>query len=324
MSDQCALDSGGQLKDASDIDFYDSESDEKALPRAPPDDAPRRSSRKRLTDKLTESLAAENADEDGNPLMKRAPRASAARVERVKIVPETQSEEEDENFEMPALQDVSDSEDDNSDSENEGVGNDEVQQLADLLSSKTVLAHGGARSSKPQTRRKPSAGKRKRSEESAPALPAKKAPRVAVEEVEDEDDPPKSTYKNPVYLFYDKVTKNAEGSTGKPGYKHYKCRHGNGRIITVTKAMKQNLSGLTTHLKNDFPVMDEPPTQQEIDLARGDVPIDSDAAKAYLGKVETATANIIKSLENQAKKARVRVQFADHSPDSQWTTASTF
>ncbi|KAJ7443763.1 hypothetical protein B0H11DRAFT_1931431 [Mycena galericulata] len=81
--------------------------------------------------------------------------------------------------------------------------------------------------------------------------------------------------------------------------------------------------GLTTHLKNDFPVMyrlycalhirrDEPPTQQEIDLARGDVSIDSDAAKAYLGKVETATANIIKSLENQAKKARVCVQSTLH------------
>lgn len=49
---------------------------------------------------------------------------------------------------------------------------------------------------------------------------------------------------------------------------------------------------------------DELPTQQEIELARGDAPIDGDAAKAYLGKVETATANIIKSLETQAKKAR--------------------
>jgi hypothetical protein len=74
--------------------------------------------------------------------------------------------------------------------------------------------------------------------------------------------------------------------------------------------------GLITHLRKDFPVMyrlyqalhtrrDEPPTPQEIDLARGNVPVDSDAAKIYLGKVESATANIIKSLENQAKKSRV-------------------
>ncbi|KAF8144260.1 hypothetical protein K438DRAFT_1632044, partial [Mycena galopus ATCC 62051] len=121
--------------------------------------------------------------------------------------------------------------------------------------------------------------------------------------------------KNPIYLFYDVVSKNNEGSIGKTGDKHYKCRHGNGRIITVTKAMRYNVSGLTTHLRKDFPVMyrlyqalytrrDEPPTQQEVDLAHGDVPVDSEAAKIYLGKVESATANIIKSLENQAKKSR--------------------
>lgn len=51
---------------------------------------------------------------------------------------------------------------------------------------------------------------------------------------------------------------------------------------------------------------DEPPTQQEIELAHGDVPVDAEAAKTYLGKVESATENIIKSLENQAKKSRVR------------------
>lgn len=49
---------------------------------------------------------------------------------------------------------------------------------------------------------------------------------------------------------------------------------------------------------------DKLPAQQEIEPPRGGVPIDGDAAKAYLGKVETATANIIKSLETQAKKAR--------------------
>ncbi|KAJ7797367.1 hypothetical protein B0H13DRAFT_1674519, partial [Mycena leptocephala] len=114
----------------------------------------------------------------------------------------------------------------------------------------------------------------------------------------------------------DLVPKNTEGSVGKEGDKHYKCRHGNGRIITVTKAMRYNVSGLTTHLRKDFPVMyrlyqalytrrDEPPTPQEIDLARGNVPVDSEAAKIYLGKVESATTNIIKSLENQAKKSRV-------------------
>ncbi|KAJ7440563.1 hypothetical protein B0H11DRAFT_1750650, partial [Mycena galericulata] len=49
--------------------------------------------------------------------------------------------------------------------------------------------------------------------------------------------------KNPIYLFFDVVAKNSEGSTGKPGDKHYKCRHGNGRIITVTRAMRYNVGG---------------------------------------------------------------------------------
>jgi hypothetical protein len=50
-----------------------------------------------------------------------------------------------------------------------------------------------------------------------------------------------------------------------------------------------------------------PPTQGEVDLARGNVSADADAAKAYLGKVEDATDSIMKGLERQAKKARVRL-----------------
>ncbi|KAJ7909419.1 hypothetical protein B0H13DRAFT_1616577 [Mycena leptocephala] len=140
--------------------------------------------------------------------------------------------------------------------------------------------------------------------------------------------------KNPIYLFYDAVSKNAEGTVGKPGDKHYKCRHGNRKVITITKGMRYNVGSksrtlvsipvllirsipeLTTHLKNDFPIMyrlflalytrkDVPPTEAEVNLARGNVPADGDAAKAYLGKVETATSSILKGLERQAKKVQV-------------------
>ncbi|KAJ7440565.1 hypothetical protein B0H11DRAFT_2252899 [Mycena galericulata] len=208
MSDQCAQDSDGNLKDASEITFYESESDEKALP-AVPSGPLRRGIRKRNTDKLAEGLMAENADEDGNPQMKRAPRGSTARAARVQTVAETPSEEEDDDFEMPGLEDVSDSDD-----------SDSSSQLSDILASKTVPARGGA-ASKPQTRQKASAGKRKR-EEPASAPPAKKgdalpkkATRVTIEEVEDEGDIPKATqFKNPIYLFFDVVAKNSEGSTG--------------------------------------------------------------------------------------------------------------
>ncbi|KAJ6586480.1 hypothetical protein DFH09DRAFT_1274914 [Mycena vulgaris] len=137
MSDQCARDSAGNLLDASQIDFYESESDEKALPAVIV--PPRRGDRKRRTDKLAASLLVEQEDKDGHAPVRRAPRATRTTSTRVKAVPESISEEEDEDFAMPDLKDASDSED--SDSEDEqGVDNDEI---ADLLPSKTVPARGG-------------------------------------------------------------------------------------------------------------------------------------------------------------------------------------
>lgn len=50
---------------------------------------------------------------------------------------------------------------------------------------------------------------------------------------------------------------------------------------------------------------DGPPTAEEVQLAQGTVPVDAEAAKAFLGNVETATANIIQALQGQAQKARV-------------------
>ena len=51
---------------------------------------------------------------------------------------------------------------------------------------------------------------------------------------------------NPIYLFYEVVHQNASGQPepGKPGDKHYRCCHGNHKILTVTKLMKSNLNGL--------------------------------------------------------------------------------
>jgi hypothetical protein len=49
--------------------------------------------------------------------------------------------------------------------------------------------------------------------------------------------------RNPIYLFYEIVPKNAEGLTGKPGDKHYKCYHGNRKVLTITRAMRSSLNG---------------------------------------------------------------------------------
>ena len=49
-----------------------------------------------------------------------------------------------------------------------------------------------------------------------------------------------------------------------------------------------------------------PPTQEEIDLARGATVMDAAAANAYLGKVESVTANIVKLFEAQSRASTVR------------------
>lgn len=86
----------------------------------------RRSTRARQTDKLTKYLEAEKADDDGNPRLQRRPQTSGARP-RVKKVAESVSDEEDDDFDMPELVDVSDSSDcGDSDDETSPIDNDEV------------------------------------------------------------------------------------------------------------------------------------------------------------------------------------------------------
>jgi hypothetical protein len=48
---------------------------------------------------------------------------------------------------------------------------------------------------------------------------------------------------NPIYVFYEVVHQNASGQPGDAGDKHYRCCHGNHKILTVTKLMKSNLNG---------------------------------------------------------------------------------
>jgi hypothetical protein len=50
---------------------------------------------------------------------------------------------------------------------------------------------------------------------------------------------------NPIYMFYKVIPQNTSGQTGDPGDKHYRCYHGNHKILMVTKLMKSNLNGLS-------------------------------------------------------------------------------
>ncbi|KAJ6491224.1 hypothetical protein DFH09DRAFT_1105053 [Mycena vulgaris] len=183
MSDQCARDANGNLKDASDIDFYGSESDTKALPQKTTE--LRRGTRKRDTDKLAKSLAAEKADDDGNPLIEGTKR-SRAKAPRIKAIPESVSDQEDTDFELPDLIEASDSE-----------GSHDQMDIH--------------------------CGKRKQTSDSARAPGINKPNQPTVEVVDDEDGTPTkpANTRNPINLFYELVPKNSVGYAGAPGDKHY-------------------------------------------------------------------------------------------------------
>ncbi|KAK7056101.1 Transposase-like protein [Favolaschia claudopus] len=277
MTDQCALDTNDNLKDTSEIGFYESETNAKAISAKSTE--LHRSGRKRQADNFALYLRAEKADNNGNPIVE-APKKSRSTAPR---------NEEDKNYddngnEISGLADVCDSSD-NEDSDN-GMDIDN-EEILSLLHSKTVPGH----SRKTETRAKEagnSAGKRKQVAESAGTPAAKRVNRKAiVEELEDEDDPPRP---------------------------YFKCYHRNHQIITIPKASRSNLGKLIRHLETNFLVMhrlyvalhmqSQPPIKEQVKLAKGAIPVDSEAAKEYLGKVEMATLSIIKGLEQQAKKAR--------------------
>ncbi|KAJ6454737.1 hypothetical protein C8R47DRAFT_997083 [Mycena vitilis] len=112
-------------------------------------------------------------------------------------------------------------------------------------------------------------------------------------------------------MFYESVTKAADGTAGSPGDKHYKCYHGARKVLTITRAMKSSLNGLQTHLRTKFPIMHRlyeamsrrqtPPTQEEIDLARGASVMDAAAAAEYLGKYLIACSRHTQGDWDQAK-----------------------
>ncbi|KAG1731487.1 uncharacterized protein EDB91DRAFT_1035604, partial [Suillus paluster] len=96
---------------------------------------------------------------------------------------------------------------------------------------------------------------------------------------------------------------NAHGVKGNIGDKHYKCYHGQCKILTITKAMRSSLNaGLIGHIKMHFLAMyqlylylknhDEPPTEDEVAIASGQKILDSTLAVEYLLKLRKALSSI--------------------------------
>ncbi|KAF8817293.1 hypothetical protein BYT27DRAFT_7074946, partial [Phlegmacium glaucopus] len=131
--------------------------------------------------------------------------------------------------------------------------------------------------------------------------------------------------KNPIHYFYEQVDCGANGVVGNPGDKHFKCYHGNRKVLTLTKSMKYNLTTLVTHLKQNFPLMfklfsvlkdrssDQQATAEELDIASGKKILDPEKAKAWFTNFEAASQNIHQAFQKQAEVAAVSLFFKKKS-----------
>ncbi|KAJ7825783.1 hypothetical protein B0H13DRAFT_1918506 [Mycena leptocephala] len=228
--------------------------------------------------------------------------------------------------------DVEDSGDESFEASNSGSStesesdsnNVSMKEISTMLPSKTVPEHS-SKASKPHLRTKKSdkaKGKRRQrsqspARDSVDAPPSDKQRRIAPAQLGREasnvsltsDAGRASRTRNVIYEFYEHVDLNKYGVPGDDGDKHYKCLHGASKIITVKRSQKHSVNGLVGHLLRRVPPMhrlyeilkrrSESPTQEELDIAAGKNHLDSAAASAYLGKLETASNSILAAFRKQ-------------------------
>ncbi|SJL18443.1 uncharacterized protein ARMOST_22032 [Armillaria ostoyae] len=318
--DQCALNADGTLKDASEITFYlDADSVTPLVPG--PSDAPaaealhRCGQHHKKTAKLSASLIAEQQDEDGNPVLPSVPRKRRLRKAKGKAKARADGvidiDEDDDDYEDTDAE-LDDGETDTSDEDDSAIPN---KELASMLPSKTIPLGG-----KPAEHQLRKASKTK---------PPKKRQHVAEEEgstsrdttprVVPDSQPStsnvRSKKKSAIHYFFELVRVDAKGNTfqGAPGDKHYRCHHGQCKIITILGTSRSNLTTLVNHLKHHFPAMHrlymilhdrkDPPTEEEIEIANGTRKLDATSAASYLKKLELASENIIQAFQRQTVQA---------------------
>ncbi|KAF8518343.1 hypothetical protein JB92DRAFT_2828788 [Gautieria morchelliformis] len=120
----------------------------------------------------------------------------------------------------------------------------------------------------------------------------------------------------PIYHFYESVGKNSDGAPGQMGDKHYRCYHGQRKILTVTKKMKGSQNGLVTYLRTHFPEMhrlyetiksrpEQRPTSKELQIAANTVPINSKTVQGYLRTLESKRGPLSAAFSHQVAKNEV-------------------
>ncbi|KAF4620482.1 hypothetical protein D9613_001145 [Agrocybe pediades] len=294
---QCAVGADGKLRDAKDIPWYHDADD--AAPINDPNSQQGRGKRVKNTTKLEASLAAQKQDDDGKPIAPKAQRRSVGNPKPARRV--CQPQETDDDMDDDGVYVISSGSEDDEGSASE-FEDDEVvmtnEELASVLPSKTVPLTAAA----PQTSSANTVA-------SAPP-PIKK---------NDSFSSLMDGKKNFVYLFYEPVTTDADGSV-VPNAKYYKCFHGARATFKVTKGMRHSTKNMVNHLRAHFPAMyklyhsfsnrDSLPTPFEIDIASASVPTDSEEVTQHLKGLEIAQEATIKAaFEKQVNASWDQAEF---------------
>ncbi|KAF8808467.1 hypothetical protein BYT27DRAFT_7096739 [Phlegmacium glaucopus] len=319
----CALDASGNLQDASQIDFYESETDARAA--TGPSVA---------STLMSTYIATENQNSEGEELWPKTAKTATAAVKR-KSRRSRKNIAKKSKLENDNVAKSDESHDSNyktnshrlEDSEQSSSNVDDPPsnaEIADILASKTISATG--RSS--QRNRRPQVTiEEVKDDDLLPQRQTPLNPNTIIEEVVDSQtassqkadkksgSEPKT--KNPIYYFYEQVEHGADGSVGETRDKHYKCYHGNRKVFTLKKSGKSNLTTMVNNLKSSSAVMyqlflllkqrpsSQPITEDEITIASGKKAFDSTQTKEYIKKLEVASKNICHAFEKQAENATV-------------------
>ncbi|PBK88166.1 hypothetical protein ARMGADRAFT_1084806 [Armillaria gallica] len=291
--EQCARNSDGMLKQASEIEWFN-DPDDDASTAGPSGSVGHElhgcGLRNKSNAKFSAYIAAEKLDEDGNPAVppkpckrrsKKSKKATSKGKEKVADIGDDSSEYTGDSDGTSEVSDDSDGD--------VGITN---KELADSLPSKTIPPTGKAGEHHLHKKLDPDP------KNTEPTETSKK----------------KSKKSNPIYHFYETSKVNVDGKPGDPGDIHYKCYHGKHRkIITITKSMQGNLSTLITHLKNNFLAIyrlwsalhsrTTPPTPEEISLANGTTTLNACTATEFIQKLERASSNIETAFARQAAEA---------------------
>ncbi|KAH8977160.1 hypothetical protein EDB86DRAFT_3093001 [Lactarius hatsudake] len=310
-TDQCALRSDGTLKDASEIPWYGDKDDD--MPMAPPVIVQPRieqKKRKRNTAWMEEIIRAEQESDESDT------QPHQKKKKRRKHKPEVLSDPEDKPYTTVAS---------GFDSESDSSSITEIapDEIADMLPSKM----------KPPKSRKSSKGKGR-------AKASLDKPSAAKQHQEIADGPPdggllraqplqgssstnslegsslsqkKGVKRNLIYLFYEATDLGADGSLGRPGDKHFRCCHGNKKVLTITKAMNHNLNGLVGHLRTHFKLLfslymvlkdrETLPTEDEKAFASSDKEFTGQDQAEYVKALETRASTIASAFLRQQQAA---------------------